>query len=148
MLSAVLDSSVLVSAFLTPRGLAAHLLAAARQREFALSLSEQIIAETQGVLLDHPHVRQRYPYTDEQAARFCRALRSAASLVVPLPGIHGVVRDPNDDHVVACALAASVGYLVTRDPDLLTLKVYQDVRMITPEEFSRLLREEARRTKP
>ena len=62
MLSAVLDSSVLVSAFLTPRGLAAHLLSAARQREFALSLSEQIIAETQDVLMDQPHVRQRYPY--------------------------------------------------------------------------------------
>jgi putative PIN family toxin of toxin-antitoxin system len=147
MRSAVLDSSVLVSAFLTPRGLAAHLLAAARQRKFSLSLSEQIIAETQAVLLDQPHVRQRYPYTDEQAVRFCRALRSAASLVVPLPEVHGVVRDPNDDHVVACALAASVSYLVTRDPDLLTLRVYQDVRMITPEDFTRLLREEARRTK-
>jgi len=147
MLSAVLDSSILVSAFLTPRGLAAQLLAAARQREFSLSLSEQIITETQDVLLDQPHVRQRYSYTDEQAARFCRALRSAASLVTPLPGIHGVVRDPNDDHVVACALAASVGYLVTRDPDLLTLKVYQDVQMITPENFLRQLREESHRTK-
>ena len=147
MLSAVLDSSVLVSAFLTPRGLAAHLLAAARQREFVLSLSEQIIAETQDVSLDQPQVRQRYRYTDEQAARFCRALRSAVSLVTPRPGIHGVVRDPTDDHVVACALAASVSYLVTRDPDLLTLKVYQDVQMITPEDFTRLLREEVHRTK-
>jgi putative PIN family toxin of toxin-antitoxin system len=147
MLNAVLDSSVLVSAFLTPRGLAAQLLAAARQREYALSLSEQIIAETQAVLLDHPHIRRRYPYTDEQATRFCRALRSAASLVTPLPGIHGVVRDPTDDHVIACALAASAGYLVTRDPDLLTLKVYQDVQMVTPEDFVRLLREEALCTK-
>ena len=147
MLSAVLDSSVLVSAFLTPHGLAASLLAAARQREFSLSLSQHILAETQDVLLNQPHVRKRYPYTDEQAARFCRALRAAASLVVPLPGIHGVVRDPNDDHVVACALAASVGYLVTRDPDLLILKVYQDVRMITPVNFLRARREEARRPK-
>jgi putative PIN family toxin of toxin-antitoxin system len=145
MLSAVLDSSVLVSAFLTPRGLAAHLLAAARQREFVLSLSEQIIVETQDVLLDQPHVRQRYLCTDEQAARFCRALRSAASLVTPLSGSHGVVRDPNDDHVVACALAASVGHLVTGDPDLLTLKVYQDIQMVTSEDFIRLLREEAHR---
>lgn len=147
MLSAVLDSSVLVSAFLTPRGLAASLLASARQREFALSLSEQIIAETQEVLLDQPQVRKRYSYTDEQAARFCRALRSASLLVVPLPGIHGVVRDQNDDHVIACALAASVGYLVTRDPDLLTLKKYQDVQMVSPVDFIRLLREDAHRSK-
>jgi len=147
MLSAVLDATILVSAFLTPHGLATQLLSSARHGEFVLYLSEQILAETQEVLLAREQIRKRYPYTDEQPARFCRALRSAVRLVTPMPEISGAVRDPNDDHVIACALTAGVGYLVTRDPDLLTLGVYRDVRMITPEEFTRLVREESHRRK-
>lgn len=142
MLSAVLDATILVSAFLTPHGLAAQLLSSARQGAFALSLSEQILAETQKVLLEREHIRKRYPYTDEQAARFCRALRSAVHQATHLPEVSGVVRDPNDDHVIACALAVAARHLVTRDPDLLTLGTYQDVQMMTPEEFMRLVREQ------
>lgn len=140
MRNAVLDSTVLVSAFLTPRGLAAQLLAAARRGAFALYLSDQMIAETQEVLLERAHLRQRYPYTDEQAIRFCRALRSGVHLVRHLPKVSGVVRDPNDDMVLACALAAGAAYLVTRDPDLLTLNTYQDVQIISPEAFIQLVR--------
>jgi uncharacterized protein len=146
MLKAVLDSTVLVSAFLTPRGLAAQLLSEARRGAFALSLSDQIIAETQDVLLERQHIRQRYPYTDEQAIRFCRALRSGVHLVSHLPRVSGVVRDPNDDMVITCALAAGVSYLVTRDPDLLTLKTYQTVKMMSPEEFIALVRKQANET--
>jgi predicted nucleic acid-binding protein len=51
----------------------------------------------------------------------------------------GVVRDSNDDMVIACALGASAPYLVTRDPDLLSLKTYQDAHMIRPEEFIHLI---------
>jgi putative PIN family toxin of toxin-antitoxin system len=146
MLNAVLDSTVLVSAFLTPRGLAAQLLSEARRGAFVLHLSDQIIVETQDVLLERKHIRQRYPYTDEQAVRFCRALRSAAHLISHFARISGVVRDPNDDMVIACALAAGDAYLVTRDPDLLTLKTYRDVRMATPEEFIALVRKQANMT--
>ena len=139
----VLDSTILVSAFLTPYGLAAQLLSHARRGAFALYLSEQILAETQEVLLERKHIRQRYPYTDDQAIRFCRSLRLGVYLVSDLPTVTGVVRDPNDDHVIACALAAHASYLVTRDPDLLTLDTYKEVKIITPEEFMGILRERA-----
>jgi len=45
--------------------------------------------------------------------------------------------------VIACALAAGVSYLVTRDPDLLTVKTYQAVQMISPEEFISSVRQQA-----
>jgi putative PIN family toxin of toxin-antitoxin system len=143
MLNAVFDSTILVSAFLTPHGLSDQLLAFARRGAFELYLSGLIIAETQAVLLEREHLRKRHSYTDEQAARFCRALRPAFHMVSHLPSLSGVVRDPNDDHVVACALAAGVAYLVTRDPDLLDLKTYQHVQMISPEAFVALVRKQA-----
>ena len=140
MLSTVFDTTILVSGFLTPYGLANQLLSQARQGAFVLSLSERIIAETQAVLLERKHIRKRHPYTDEQAIRFYHALRSSFPCITHLPPLSGVVRDPNDDHVIACALAASASYLVTRDPDLLTLGNYQQVQMIRPEEFIALVR--------
>jgi uncharacterized protein len=135
MLRVVLDSTILVSAFLAPKGLAAQLLSQAQGGAFMLYLSEQILAETQEVLIERKHIRQRYSHTNEQAIRFCHSLRLGVRLVGDLPKITEVARDPDDDMVIACALAAGVPYLVTRDRDLLTLDTYKEVKMITPEAF-------------
>jgi len=143
MLSAVFDSTILVSAFLTPHGLCDQLLSLARRGAFDLYLSDDILAETQEVLLERERIRQRYPYTDEQPIRFCHSVRHSFHLVKDPPPVSGVVRDPNDDMVIACALAAGVSYVVTRDPDLLTLKTYQAVQMISPEEFISIVRQQA-----
>jgi putative PIN family toxin of toxin-antitoxin system len=137
--SAVLDATILVSAFLTPHGVAAQLLSAARQGHFTLILSEEILAETQEVLVQRERIRKRYSYTDEQPMRFCYALRTAVPLVRPAPNVRGVCRDPNDDHVIACAIAAQARYLVTRDPDLLDLQSYQHVQMVSPVTFTHFL---------
>jgi uncharacterized protein len=60
-------------------------------------------------------------------------------LVVDIPEVH-VVRDRDDDMVVACALAAKADYLVSRDKDLLSLGQHEGVTMISPEAFLRVLR--------
>ncbi|VVB81202.1 PIN domain protein [uncultured archaeon] len=49
-----------------------------------------------------------------------------------------VSRDPEDDSVIACALASKANFIVTRDKDLLVLKEYSGIKMVTPEEFLRL----------
>jgi putative PIN family toxin of toxin-antitoxin system len=136
----VLDATILVSAFLTPYGLSAQLLAEARQGHFTLCLSEEILAETQEVLLRRERIRKRYRYTDEQPMRFCHALRTAVPLVRPAPGVRGVCRDSNDDHIIACAVAGHATYLVTRDSDLLDLGSYRHITIESPETFMRVLR--------
>jgi putative PIN family toxin of toxin-antitoxin system len=79
-------------------------------------------------------------YTDEQAREFCALLRGFAHLTAPPSPAPPVSRDPNDDMVIACAVAAQATYLVTRDKDLLTLAHYQKIRMTTPEQFMEILR--------
>lgn len=61
------------------------------------------------------------------------------SIVADLPPVTGVVRDPNDDMVVACALEADADYIVTRDKDLLSLGTYEGIRIVTPRQFLDLL---------
>jgi predicted nucleic acid-binding protein len=65
MPSAVLDSVVLVSALLTPGGVASDVVRQAREGAFTCCLSEEILAETRRVLNDTPRLRQRYTYSDE-----------------------------------------------------------------------------------
>ena len=145
MPSAVLDSTVLISAFLAQRGVSNELLRHAREGAFHLFLSEEILDEAQGVLLDEERRhRQRYHYPNEEAIHFIEGLRVFAHLVTDLPQVTVVIRDPNDDMVVATAERAQAAYIVTRDRDLLSLHYYEDITMITPEAFIAIVRERGR----
>ena len=77
----------------------------------------------------------------QDVEEYCLLLRLFARPVADLPTLQ-VSRDPADDYVIATAIAAGVSYLVTRDKDLLTLKSYQTVHMIRPEEFIAAIRQQ------
>jgi uncharacterized protein len=140
MPKAVFDSTILVSAFLAPRGISQALLHHAVRGAFELYLSEAILEETHEVLLTRAHLRRHYVYTDEQARDFCALLRGFAHLTTLSSPAPLVSRDPNDDMVIACAVVSQATYLVTRDKDLLTLTQHQKIRMTTPEQFIEILR--------
>lgn len=50
-----------------------------------------------------------------------------------------VCRDADDDLILAAAIAARCEYLVTGDNDLLVLKQFNDVAIVTPGEFAKLV---------
>ena len=139
MRKAVFDSTTLVSAFLRKKGVTAQLLDYAVKGAFEFYLAPAIIEETCEVLLNREHLRSNFSYTDQDVEEYGTLLRAFVRPVSNLPSVQ-VCRDPNDDYVIAAALAASAPYLVTRDKDLLDLKTYQDVQMIRPEEFIHLVR--------
>ncbi len=142
VLTAVIDSTVLMSAFLTEGGVSAELLRYAREGVFLVFLSEDILTETEHTLA-YPRIRERYTYTDDDVSDFLNRLRIAANLVDELPHLM-VVRDPNDDMVVATAVRAQAAYIVTRDRDLLSLQHHEGITMITPEAFIAIVRERGR----
>jgi uncharacterized protein len=142
MLSAVLDSTVLISAFLAQHGVSNELLRQARAGAFSLFLSEEMLNEALGVLLDEERRhRQRYHYSNEAAIHFIDGLRDVAHLVTDLPQVTVVIRDPNDDMVIATAVRAQAAYIVTRDKDLLSLQHHEGITMMTPETFIAIVRE-------
>jgi len=135
----VLDSTVLVSAFLTAHGAADAVIQRARDGRVLVYASDAILEETQKVLA-YSRLVQRHRYTEQDEQAFCQRVRAAVVLVSPLPPFLAICHDPNDDRVLACARAAEVSYLVTRDKDLLVLQRYEGVTMITPEAFLAFLR--------
>ena len=138
----VIDTTVAVSAFLNarPGGAAYDLLDLCRSGAFELCLSDEILEETADVLLTRGHLRRRYRYADADAVEYCQELARMATLVHDI-AVVPVVRDPDDDMVLACALAAGAEYLVTRDKDLLTLGAFKGIEIITPKVFLRIMRE-------
>src|SRR3954465_12155907 len=132
MTRAVLDSSVLVSAFLKPGSLPATLLARAREGAFSLVLSTYLLEETATVLV-RPKNLGRYGYSGDEVGRFCRSLVAVAGMVNDLPALDAVPSDPKDNPIVATAVAGKADYLVTGDrTHLLPLGEYRDVRIVSP----------------
>jgi putative PIN family toxin of toxin-antitoxin system len=134
---------VLVSALLkpVPGGVSNDLLRFADGGAFELFVSEEILEETAGVLPRRGRIRERYAFSDEDAIEYCQELTRFATVVSDVRPIRGVVpRDPEDDMIIACALAADADYIVTRDKDLLSLRKYENISIITPEAFLEVLR--------
>ena len=146
MIRAVFDTNLLVSAFLSrnnPGGVSDELLRFARQGAVELHVSPEIVAETLATLVDSERAQRRYRYTPTMAFQFCEGLLSVATIVVNPPPTPGAVpRDPDDDMIIACAVAASAEYIVTRDRDLLSLGTYRKIAIIDPEQFLGIIREQ------
>jgi|ERR1035437_2211467 putative PIN family toxin of toxin-antitoxin system len=66
---------------------------------------------------------------------------AAIEAVLPFPlrtkisGSLRVCRDPNDDMILECAVAAGAQFIVSDDKDLLVLGSYRGIRIVTPAEF-------------
>jgi uncharacterized protein len=63
------------------------------------------------------------------------AYKDEASLVKPARLPTPVCRDCDDDVVLATALAAKADVILTGDKDLLTLKAYQGILILSPRQF-------------
>lgn len=137
---AVLDSSVLVSAFLTPHGSVVRLLRAPALARYQLCLSEFILTETAETLLFKPRLRTYAAYADTDVRDFIRWLLSQAETVDELPTLRVVSSDPKDDPIIATAIAAKANYLVTGDrAHLLPLREYERIHIVSPSQFSNII---------
>ncbi len=135
----VLDSVVAVSAFLT-EGLAFDMVSQCQKNAY-LYTTEEILQEIRQVLLEKPHIRNRYNYSSEKVEAFVNYLRNISTVVAQLPDIRVIERDPKDDIIISCAVAASADYIISRDRDLLDLGDYGEIQIVSPEEFMGILNE-------
>jgi putative PIN family toxin of toxin-antitoxin system len=133
--SAVVDTSVLVSAFLFPHSVPGRVVALAEQGGYALHFSPIILEELRRSLRN-PRLKESYLYGDEKIDAWCADLHEIGSVILrPLPDIGGACRDPDDDHVIAAALAVKADTIVTGDKDLLDMGAYQGIRILTARAF-------------
>ena len=127
---AVFDTNVLVSALLW-HGPPHALLEQVRNGSIALITSPALLAELADVIgrAKFDAILLRANTSREQVLAQVRQL---AEVVDPPPLPQPVCRDPDDDAVLALALAAKVDCIVSGDDDLLVLETFQGIAIITP----------------
>ncbi|CAN5720788.1 putative toxin-antitoxin system toxin component, PIN family [soil metagenome] len=145
MIRAVFDANVLASGFvgLSRTGVSAPavLLRSWMLGRFTLIVSEEILAEVEQSAFSKPYFQRALPA--EARARAFAVLRRNALIVDLTETAPGIAPDPDDDHVLAAALSAQTGYLVTGDRALRALGSHAGVRLVTPREFLEMIETEA-----
>ena len=101
-----------------------------------MCLSEHLLAEVRRTL-DKPYFRSRL--TPARIDQFLRGLAEHAVIVLLTVTVVGVATHPEDDFVLATALSAEAEYLVTGDRQLLRLRSYEGVIIVSPREFLAML---------
>jgi predicted nucleic acid-binding protein len=91
----VLDTSVLVSAFIKPNSLPGLVVHTGIAGRYDPCLSLNILAETARILRDKSRLRERYRYTDKDVIRYVEDLLAVAAVVTELPPLSPVSRDPD-----------------------------------------------------
>ncbi len=137
MIRATIDHNVLVSGALQPAGSSGRILQAVLNRTIA-TVSSNFLAEELTEILNRPHLREQIERWQPVTAIADRIL-AAFEIVTPEHAITPVSRDPKDDPILEAALAGHVDFIVTGDKDLLDLGWCEDIPIIRPADFARLL---------
>jgi putative PIN family toxin of toxin-antitoxin system len=127
---AVVDTNVIVSALLWG-GVPRQILDAARQRRFQLFSSPQLLGELQEVL-NRPKFAHVINRTSVDPRDLVLGYAALASLVRPAQIPVVIAADPDDDAVLACAIASNCSLIVSGDSHLLNLAKYGSIEIVTP----------------
>jgi putative PIN family toxin of toxin-antitoxin system len=126
----VYDTSVLAT-ILSRREEVLRLKRAVSSGRVTLITSPFILNELEDVLAE------KFMLTIRGAKSRTRLLSRVTEIVKP-QRIEKIVRDPNDDFIIATAVAGKAEYLVTLDKDLLVIKKHKGILIITPTQFNEL----------
>jgi len=127
----VLDTNVVVAAFAS-RGLCEAI--------FELCLDSHDIVVSEHLLREiHTALAKKVNVPKKGADGIISLLRDNAILVQPEKLPADICRDPKDVPILGLALAAGADCIVTGDKDLLVLKRFRSIPILTPRDFSRVI---------
>ena len=129
----VADTNIVVSALLW-RGNPRRLLDAARDGIIELFASAVLLEELEEVL-SREKFASRLEAAEITAHELILGYAALATIVEAEPIEPVIVADPDDDAVLACALAAECEFIVSGDSHLLNLKQYEGVRILRAAEL-------------
>jgi putative PIN family toxin of toxin-antitoxin system len=122
----VLDTNVLIDGFRDDYSYEKQIIDEIRTGKIEAFANRQTLQENKLILsrlVDNP-----------QYERELNDFFSQITMVVNRRKIH-VVRDPEDNKILESAVEAGAEYLITKDSDLLDMKKYEDIQMISPQAF-------------
>ena len=123
----VADTNTVVSALLW-RGSPHRLIPAIEDHPIAFYTSRALLDELADVL-GRAKLAAAVQATGKSPAQLLAEYQGFAQLVRPRL-VRGVTRDPDDDHVIAAAIAARAQLIVSGDHDLTEIKTYRGIKIV------------------
>ena len=130
---AVIDTNVVVSGLIRPRGVPGTVLRALRDRRFVAVVSLPILEELASIL-SRSWLRSKYGVSEHDVRDLLRLLALRSELVEPTSAIREC-RDPRDDMFLEAAVDGGADRVVTGDEDLLDVGSIASVCIVTPADF-------------
>lgn len=122
----VLDTNVLISAFVFPGGAPEFVYRAAIEGRIDIVTSPALLAELGRVLSD------KFGWEDAMVEAAVAQVARIGIVVRPGEDVHVIERDPADDRVLEAAREGSVEVIVSGDRHLLRLSRWEEIRIVRP----------------
>ena len=133
MIRAVIDTSVLVSAVISPAGPNAQIIDLIVAGKIRPYVTDELLEEYDRVF-DYEHLK----HLDRRRVARVRALLVAAAVEVKSSGRLKVSDHEDDNRVYECAMAAKAHYIVTENTKHFK-KPYKMTKVITPRQLVKLM---------
>jgi len=127
------DTNTLISAVIA-NGKPRKLLLMALANEFDLVSSNELLKEFENVIS-----RPKFKLSSLEINKFVNTVRKTVKIVKVKSDFKVVKDDPEDDKVLNASYDAKVVYIVTGDSDLLKLKKFKGIKIVTASKLLKLL---------
>ena len=124
----LIDTNILISG-LYFHGLPKKLLREIDLEKFNICVNEEIISEYTDKI-DNKFSKSKYILDKDLREKFFGSLQS-----FEMKSDLKICRDPDDDKFINCAIDAKAIYIVSGDNDLLTIKNFAEIEIVTAREF-------------
>ena len=125
----VFDTNIYISALHFQKGNPRKILEMADDVIYRLLISKQIISEIRGVL------RVKFRYEISYIDLIEDLLLKTAELIEPIGKITILKRGPDDNKILECAESGKADRIVSGDADLLDLKKFKTIKIVSASEF-------------
>lgn len=127
MTRVVIDTNIIISSVFW-RGRPYEVVRKGILKEYQLVISNAILDEVVDKL------RNKFHFPEEGIQKLADILLIHSHLIEPTSKFD-IVRDKNDNKIIECAFDGKADYIVTGDPDLLSIKEFRGIKIITAKEF-------------
>jgi putative PIN family toxin of toxin-antitoxin system len=137
----VVDTNVIVSAVLNPKGKPAAVLDAIVDGDLLLIVSDAILEEVRHVFSYSKIERllHKHGVIQQEIEELIETLSDISIFVPGKVALNIVESDPADNKFLACAVEGNADFLVSGDHHLTELEKYENIQILTPTDFVNLI---------
>ena len=129
MIKVALDSNIFISGIIfggNPRKIIDLII----EGKLRLCISSDILGEIKEVL-----ERDKFGFSPDITRQIIIEIESLSEFITPTKKHSVVKRDSSDNIIIDCAIEANADYIITGDDDLLSLREYNKIKIISARDF-------------